>query len=501
LLQILGDEAGIYRALELSGQGITGLSLESRMVLPNMMAESGAKNAYLAPDESAFRWVAQRWAARTGLPQEECLDRVATAAIFPDPDAGYVARVKVDLDSLEPLVACPHSPANSAPLSQVAGTPVQQAFIGTCTNGRLEDLAEAAKVLRGADGMVRRIAHGTRLLVIPASNQVLREAIALGYVDAFLEAGAMLGTPGCGPCMGNHLGVPASGETVISSANRNFRGRMGNPESLVYLASPAVVAASAVTGRITDPREILDTVATDRTQVPAGVPGSFERLREPDHAGSDLSAGSWPRFAPRHKAGTVQAAEQGPSGGTSGDTATGIRPTADMERGWQAASISGRAWVYGDDVNTDVIFPGKYTYTVRERVDMARHALEDLDPAFAEHVRPGDLIVAGRNWGHGSSREQAVICLLAAGVRVIIGASFARIYYRNAVNNGLLPVVCPGAAQAIQPWETVQVDLSASVVRCAAGIFPFQPPSESVRKIIEAGGLIEMLRQVIAGQQ
>jgi 3-isopropylmalate/(R)-2-methylmalate dehydratase small subunit len=157
--------------------------------------------------------------------------------------------------------------------------------------------------------------------------------------------------------------------------------------------------------------------------------------------------------------------------------------------------------VYGDDVNTDVIFPGKYTYTVRERVEMARHALEDLDPTFAESVQPGDVIVAGRNWGCGSSREQAVTCLLAAGVRVIIGASFARIYYRNAVNNGLLPVVCPEAVQAIQAGETVDVDLSSNVVRCDAGIFPFQPPSDSVRRIIEAGGLIEMLRQVMAGQQ
>jgi 3-isopropylmalate/(R)-2-methylmalate dehydratase small subunit len=148
-----------------------------------------------------------------------------------------------------------------------------------------------------------------------------------------------------------------------------------------------------------------------------------------------------------------------------------------------------------------VLFPGKYTYTVRERVDMARHALEDLDPHFAGKVQPGDIIVAGRNWGCGSSREQAVTCLLAAGVRVIIAASFARIYYRNAVNNGLLSVVCPAAAHSVRFGESVTVDLIGNVIRCDAGAFPFRPPSESVRRIVQAGGLIEMLRQVRASRE
>ena len=154
----------------------------------------------------------------------------------------------------------------------------------------------------------------------------------------------------------------------------------------------------------------------------------------------------------------------------------------------------GRVWKYGDDVNTDVIFPGKYTYTIRDRAEMARHTLEDLDPTFAANVQPGDVIVAGRNWGAGSSREQAVWCLRQAGVRVIVAASFARIYFRNAINNGLLPVVCPEAAAAIRPGETVTVDLARCVIGCAAGEFPFPPLSASVQRIIAAGGLLEMLR-------
>ena len=290
VLKLLGDEAGIYKAIEFGGPGLAGLSIESRMVIPNMMAEGGAKSAYLPPDRLVLEWLARRTPPPSpplrgeggqrvqeemtrGLGAQvggeggrewqdgvirELVARLAESALYPDPDADYVDWHTVDLGKLEPFVACPHNPANVVPLSEVAGTKVDQAFLGTCTNGRLEDLAAAAAVLRSKDGQVKQVAAGTRMLVIPASSQVLREAMAAGYIETFLAAGAMLGTPGCGPCMGNHMGIPAPGEVTISSANRNFRGRMGTAESDVYLASPAVVAASAVAGRIVDPRERVE---------------------------------------------------------------------------------------------------------------------------------------------------------------------------------------------------------------------------------------------------
>jgi 3-isopropylmalate/(R)-2-methylmalate dehydratase small subunit len=161
-------------------------------------------------------------------------------------------------------------------------------------------------------------------------------------------------------------------------------------------------------------------------------------------------------------------------------------------------TITGRAWTYGDNVNTDVIYPGKYTYTVTERAEIAGHALEDLDPTFAEQVRPGDLIVAGRNWGCGSSREQAATCLVYNGVGAVIAASFSRIFYRNALNNGLLAITCPAAVAVIAAGEEVTVDLEASVVRCAAGDFPFPPLSAGVMGIVEAGGLIESVKRKLA---
>ena len=162
--------------------------------------------------------------------------------------------------------------------------------------------------------------------------------------------------------------------------------------------------------------------------------------------------------------------------------------------------IRGRAWKYGDNINTDVLFPGKYTYTVSERADIARHALEDLDPAFAAGVQPGDVLVAGRNFGCGSSREQAATCLVYNGVGAVIAESFSRIFYRNALNNGLLAIVCPAAAQAIGHGAAVEVDVAASVVRCGGQEFAFAPLSAGVMGIVEAGGLVEYVKARLAAE-
>ena len=160
--------------------------------------------------------------------------------------------------------------------------------------------------------------------------------------------------------------------------------------------------------------------------------------------------------------------------------------------------IRGRAWKYGDNVNTDVLFPGKYTYTAKGRDEIASHALEDLDPAFASNVLNGDVIVGGRNFGCGSSREQAATCLVYNGVGAVIAHSFARIFYRNAINNGLLAIVCPEAAETIQEQETVSVDLERRVIECASGSYRFPALSSTVRDILEAGGLVEQVKRRLA---
>jgi 3-isopropylmalate/(R)-2-methylmalate dehydratase large subunit len=234
----LGADGAIYMSVEWHGELIEALKLSQRAVLSNMTAEMGAKSSYLPPDQIVFDYLD----GRAKRPYEP---------IHPDPDADYTIVKQYDASTIEPMIACPHTVDNVRPLSDIAGTHIDQAFIGTCTNGRLEDLAAAAHVLSD-----KQIADSTRMIVIPASSQVYKQALRKGYIETFLSAGAVIESPGCGPCMGNHMGVPAVGEVTISSANRNFRGRMGTKESEIYLANPCVVAASAVAGAITHPKDL-----------------------------------------------------------------------------------------------------------------------------------------------------------------------------------------------------------------------------------------------------
>ncbi len=251
LIGMLGADGGLYQSIEFHGPAIEALPLHERMVIPNMMAEFGAKNAYLPPDEAVFSYLAERRARRLRLESREQRLEIRDRALYPDEDAVYASTHVIDADTIELKIACPHTVDHVKPLREVAGTPIQQAFLGTCTNGRLEDIAAAAEIIRG-----KCVAASTRLLVIPASSEVYMDALKAGYVQTLIEAGAVFGTPGCGPCMGVHMGVLGPGEACISTANRNFKGRMGQPDAEIYLASPAVVAASAIRGVISDPRDI-----------------------------------------------------------------------------------------------------------------------------------------------------------------------------------------------------------------------------------------------------
>jgi 3-isopropylmalate/(R)-2-methylmalate dehydratase large subunit len=271
----LGEDGGLYNSVEIVGGAVAAFSLESRMALANMMAEMGAKTSYLEPDDAVFEFLARRRLRRLAReagaavsdrgargadepePTPSAIDaeaaRLRAGALYPDADAPYAAVHRFDLSRLPITVARPHRVDSTVDLDDLGAIHVDQAFIGTCTNGRVEDLEIAHRILKG-----RRVASGTRLLIVPASSEVLEVALARGWVADLLAAGAHFGTPGCGPCMGNHQGVLAPGEVCISSANRNFKGRMAEPDAEIYLASPAVVAASAILGRIASPAEVMD---------------------------------------------------------------------------------------------------------------------------------------------------------------------------------------------------------------------------------------------------
>ena len=238
LIGQIGVDGALYKSLEFTGEGVAQLTMDDRFTIANMAIEAGAKNGIFPVDEQTLRYLEGR------------VDRPYDA-VDADPDAVYDQEVVIDLSALRPTVALPHLPSNTRTVDEVAGLPIQQVVIGSCTNGRLKDLQEAAAILKG-----RKVHQGVRCIVLPATQQIMMDAMAQGLIQTFIEAGCAVSTPTCGPCLGGHMGVLSDGERAISTTNRNFVGRMGPVTSEIILANPAVAAASAVAGCVADPRKL-----------------------------------------------------------------------------------------------------------------------------------------------------------------------------------------------------------------------------------------------------
>ena len=241
LIGQIGVDGALYRSLEFSGDGMHTLSVSDRLCIANMAVEAGAKNGIFAVDDLTLAYLKQHGAA---------VPRIYEA----DPDAEYEQTIELDLSQIEPTVALPHLPENAVTFDQIGKIPVHQVVIGSCTNGRLEDLRAAAEIMKG-----KQCAAGVRVIVIPATQQIYLDAMTEGLLKIFVESGAAVSTPTCGPCLGGYMGILAKGERAVATTNRNFVGRMGHPESEVYLASPATAAASALTGFITSPWEVMQS--------------------------------------------------------------------------------------------------------------------------------------------------------------------------------------------------------------------------------------------------
>ena len=240
LIGQIGADGATYKALEFGGDTVDTMSMSPRLTIANMAVEAGAKVGLFAADKITQDYLVSQGRGNDYQP------------VFPDADAIYEQTININTAELEPTVAKPHTVDNTAPARELKGTKIQQVFIGTCTNGRLEDIATVASIMNG-----KKRHPETRLIVAPASQQVLLAAIKAGYIQTLIEAEAVILPPGCGPCLGLHQGVLGEGESCLSTANRNFKGRMGNPEAFIYLGSPATAAATAITGEITDPREVM----------------------------------------------------------------------------------------------------------------------------------------------------------------------------------------------------------------------------------------------------
>jgi 3-isopropylmalate dehydratase small subunit len=355
--------------------------------------------------------------------------------VWADPDAVYVREIEINLSNIYPLVAAPHHVDNVKAVSEVKGTPIHQALVGTCTNGRFDDLYEAAKVLKD-----KKLPYGMQMLVVPASREIYKEAMQEGLIDIFLDAGAHVLATSCGPCLGTGQGIPADGHNVISTANRNFKGRMGNKEANVYLASPATVAMSALAGKITDPR---GTDATDK----------------------------FPYQKEQGKSVTID----------DGDD-----------------RLNDNVWNYSDvdNLNTDQMFAGNLTYNVlsSEPEKIMPHLFKGFDDSFSERVGEGHVVIAGSNFGCGSSREHPAVGLAYTGVKAVICKSVNRIFYRSSVNQGLPIIILPEAVEAFDAGDTVDIDFEEGKVVVGGKTFEFNPLPEKLMKIFNARGLVNYIK-------
>jgi homoaconitate hydratase family protein/3-isopropylmalate dehydratase small subunit len=418
IIGMIGSDGANYMSIEYHGEGVKTLGISDRMTMANLASEMGAKNAV--------------------FPADEVLDEfygINAQGVWADERAEYECQITINLSKVFPVVAAPHNVDNIKSIADVAGTPVHEGLIGTCTNGRIEDLRIAAAILKG-----KQVAKGFQLNVIPASRKILSQAVEEGLFKSLVEAGAHLLTPSCGPCLGTGLGIPASGHNVISTANRNFLGRMGNKEANIYLASPAVVAHSAIKGVITDPRK-----KTGNEKFPFKVPQSKTTI---------IAGGE------NRKSGNV----------------------------WNYSDV--------DNLNTDQMFAGKHTYNVLSSDPPAimPHLFEDFDPLFSMNVKEGDIMIAGENFGCGSSREHPSVGLAYAGIKAIIVKSVNRIFYRSSINQGLALIVHREAVEAFRKDAIVDVDFDKGVITVGKKAFSFEPLPEKLKQIIEKKGLVNYMK-------
>jgi len=421
IIGMIGSDGANYMSIEYHGDGVKTLGISERMTLANLASEMGAKNAVFPPDEILAKFYGK-----------EKVD-----GIWADEDANYAKEIEINLDELFPVVAAPHHVDNVKALAEVAGTPLNQGFIGTCTNGRIEDLRQAADILKN-----KKIAEGFQLLITPASQKIYLQAMKEGLIEFFLEAGANVLSASCGPCLGTGQGIPADGFNVISTANRNFLGRMGNKNASIYLASPANVAMSAIKGEIAAAYEINpnDTFPYSKEQsTTLTIPENENRRTE-----------------------------------------SGV---------WNYADV--------DNLNTDQMFAGNLTYKVlsSEPETIIPHLFTDFDPNFNKNAQKNDIIIAGDNFGCGSSREHPAVGLSYLGIKAVIVKSINRIFYRSSINQGLLLIVHPEAVEAYKPGDELDIDFENSNITVGGKQFNFAPLPEKLMQIIKKHGLVNWIKE------
>lgn len=437
LLKHFGANGLLGYAAEFYGPYVDGLDLPGRITLASLCTEMGGIIMLFPPNEAVLRYCREA----TGKEVQP---------VFADPGAKYAQEVVIDIDGIGPMISRPGHPEDVVPVAEVAGRKVDSIFIGSCTNGRYEDFAAAAKILKG-----RKVAPGVVLKIVPSTDRIWRRLMDDGLMTIFKNAGALVGNAGCGGCAAGQIGQNGPGEVTISTGNRNFVGKQGKGE--VFLASPQTAAASAVAG-----------IITTEDQIPA------EPVRFACGTGvSPVSA----------TAGSAVGAARGtPAEHCS--KSSGTRPT----------KIRGRVWVIRqDNIDTDMIFHNRYL-TITDIKEMGKYAFDNLKgwEDFAKKAKPGDIVVTGKNFGCGSSRQQAVDCFQSLGVAAIVAESFGAIYERNAINAGLAILNADAVATDLENGEEIEVDFETGAITRLTGnqTIKGQPFPDAQMTIYRRGGLL-----------
>ncbi len=436
MLRRLGANGLLGFAAEITGEYADGLSLDGRITISSQATEMGGIIAFFLPNESILAYCS----AARGTP---------VPGVFPDSDAVYHEEIVVDIDGLEPLVSRPGHPEDVVPAREMAGTRIHSGFIGSCTNGRMEDLRAAADVLRG-----RQFAPGVVLKIVPATDAIWKLAMDEGLFEIFKQAGAMISNAGCAGCAAGQVGQNGPGEVTVSTGNRNYVGKQGKGD--VFLASPATVVASMIAGRISSTTML-------------GADPAVHSQMGPPPAKAPTASVATPARADAIQADAIQA---------------DAKPT----------TVEGRVWVIPvDNIDTDMIFHNRYL-AITDIAEMGQYAFDNLAgwEDFSKKAAPGDIIVTGKNFGAGSSRQQAVDCFKALGIALIIAQSYGAIYERNAINAGL-PILCADLIECdLRDGERIRADLLTGTITRLDGdtTLSGQPFSETQLRIYQRGGLL-----------
>ena len=436
LMNAIGSAGATYKTIEFHGDGVESLSISERMTLSNLASEMGAKTGIFPPDKILFDWLKEKHGSEDTTLQSN--------SIWSDNNASFSQELIVNLNELEPLVAVPHQVDNVHFIRNIDETPIDQAFLGTCTNARLDDLVIAASIIKD-----KKVKADVQFLVAPASQEIYLNAMKQGIIQTLVEAGAIILSCSCGPCLGKGQGLPADYWNVISTANRNFLGRMGNKRSSVFLASPATVVASAIEGRIVDPRDYL----------PIEVEKKVTKLKLQSR----------------------------------------VKETKTLQISTDDNRYLRGVWDYReiDDLNTDQMFAGNLTYDIKsaDGEKIIPHLFKGLDETFSSRVTNDDIIVAGSNFGCGSSREHPAVGLASAGVKAVIVKSVARIFYRSAINQGLPIIVLPEFVDNFNKDSPISIDLEGGQITNGDKIYNIGKLPAELLEIFNAGGLIKYYKK------